>query len=523
MSASATTRFGMLHGTALGEGSVSVHQYLGVPFAEPPRRFADPIDWSAPFEGGARLAMRPGSVCVQPTVTAGDGFQGSEDCLFLNVWAPAPSTVPLPVLFFVHGGDFLSGSGGEYNSSRLAARHRVVVVTTNYRLGALGWARLSEGRANWGLKDQRSALRWVRSNIAAFGGDPRRLCIFGESAGASSVALHLLSPASRGLFGAALMESGSPIATPAGAAEELAADFFRHSGCGEAQRRGGQAVLSCLRAAPLARLWRAASAATAPPPGGGFLDQRTFASVVDGVEVPARPFELVASGALARVALLGGTNTDEGSGFVLPAVKRPLSAAAYTDYISKLTLRLEVPRANLSDVLAVYPPRPAADNAKLAAALATDFLFRCGTRHLARAMSSRGNRAYLYRFDQRARDDTSEPVDWGVTHGSEVPFVFERGSWIDSGNTSFTPAERLLSVAIGGMWAAFASRAQPLPPAAWPAYRNGSEAQLVLSIREDATAPPPFRVEVPPRARECDFWERLQALVRDKEQRVAAS
>eukprot|EP00966_Prymnesium_polylepis_P267914 6189206-Prymnesium_polylepis.1 len=175
--ATANVTFGSLVGTALG----GINQYMGVPFARPPvgaLRFKDPVDWTAPYPNGSLAATVAGSVCVQaapsarqlvprPSVLTNDSFVhtptdewiGNESCLFLNVWAPQRSAPPRPVLLFVHGGAFIEGAGSEYNASTLALKHDVVVVTTNYRLGDLGFARVGD-ETNFGLKDQRSAMRW---------------------------------------------------------------------------------------------------------------------------------------------------------------------------------------------------------------------------------------------------------------------------------------------------------------------------------------------------------------------------
>ena len=188
-------------GSKGGDNSIQFDQFLNIPYASPPvhaLRFADPVDWSSVYPGGRFDATRFGIQCPQ---LSGNASVGSEDCLMLNIWRPQHSTrgstrstrsthsdsgkattrtstsrpPSLPVLFFVHGGNFVNGNGDQYNASRLAIKHNVLVVTINYRLGHLGWLAPVLGHANFGLKDQRSALRWVQSNIAAFGGDPVRV------------------------------------------------------------------------------------------------------------------------------------------------------------------------------------------------------------------------------------------------------------------------------------------------------------------------------------------------------------
>jgi hypothetical protein len=200
------TQWGIVEGSAGSAGggnSIQFDQFLNIPYALPPvraLRFADPVDWSSVYPGGRFDATRFGIQCPQ---LSGNASVGSEDCLMLNIWRPQYSTrgstrstmdsgtrtstsrpPSLPVLFFIHGGNFVNGNGDQYNASRLAIKHNVLVVTINYRLGHLGWLAPVLGHANFGLKDQRSALRWVQSNIAAFGGDPVRVsaCLFGNRA-----------------------------------------------------------------------------------------------------------------------------------------------------------------------------------------------------------------------------------------------------------------------------------------------------------------------------------------------------
>ena len=165
------TSFGTIVGRTLRGG---VGEYLGIPYAEPPighLRFSPPFDWKRPYQDGIWSADRARGFCVQPYDPYVRPYRwiGEEDCLYLNVWTPprdtGAGTGRLPVLFFIHGGTLKTGSGDEYDGSQLALKHGVVVVTTNYRLNDLGWAFVAPGHANLGLKDQRSAMRWVRSHL----------------------------------------------------------------------------------------------------------------------------------------------------------------------------------------------------------------------------------------------------------------------------------------------------------------------------------------------------------------------
>jgi carboxylesterase type B len=185
--ATARTRFGTVNGVVVDSGGAGfVEQFLNVPYAVPPvavLRFADPVGWNASFTGGSFNATRLGVQCPQDDGSG--GLVGDEDCLYLSVWAPAGRAAlggngapkPLPVLVWLHGGNFVSGNGDQYNATLLAAKHGAIVVAANYRLSHLGWLQPVHGLANFGLKDQRAALAWVRDNIAAFGGDGARAAL----------------------------------------------------------------------------------------------------------------------------------------------------------------------------------------------------------------------------------------------------------------------------------------------------------------------------------------------------------
>ncbi|MFD1905524.1 carboxylesterase family protein [Paenibacillus rhizoplanae] len=211
------------YGQLKGEAGNGVNVWRGIPFAAPPlgelrfRAPQPPESWS-----GVREAIKFGPVSLQPVSTSGTRFGGTtpvydEDCLYLNVWSPAvvAETEALPVMVWIHGGTFVTGAGSQpmFEGSNMAASGNVVVVTVNYRLGPLGFLHLSPLGgglgSNLGLLDQIAALEWVQQNIAAFGGDPARVTVFGESAGSMSIAALLAMPAAKGLFARAIMESGA--------------------------------------------------------------------------------------------------------------------------------------------------------------------------------------------------------------------------------------------------------------------------------------------------------------------------
>ena len=311
--------------TADGQLSGEVHgktqMYLGVPYAEPPvgaLRFSAPSTlspWADVRE--ARVArhicpqMKLGSLEVDP--------DSAEDCLYLNVWAPKDGRTH-PVMVYFPGGAYVIGAGSqpEFEGTRLSEAGNVVVVTANYRLAAFGFlahpalrhaSKRSSG--DYGLLDQREVLAWVQRNAAAFGGDPSNVTLFGESAGAGSACMHLVSPGSAGLFQRAILESTpcTGFALPTrDEAEAQGQALVSALGC---ERDREEDLLSCLRAAPMEAVLHALALNSHIIYGQGV----GWGPVVDGVTVPDQPVKLLAGGASKDVALIVGANADEGTLF----------------------------------------------------------------------------------------------------------------------------------------------------------------------------------------------------------------
>eukprot|EP00937_MAST-01D_sp_MAST-1D-sp2_P002463 g2463.t1 len=560
----AQTGFGSLRGTftANWDGSAAAEAFLGVPYALPPtgeRRFAPPADWAAPFAGGARNCTDFGPICPQ-SYAAGT----SEDCLTLNVWRPAGTKAgdKLPVLFFIHGGAFVGGSsggGGHYWGASLATANRALVVSANYRLGFLGFAAFGAGpgpsagaaagappsppgplSGNFGLADQRSALRWVQAQLGTLGGDPARVLLFGESAGAMSVMLHAVSPASAGLFARVLAESGSVADVwPATFALNRSAAFGARLGCNATAAAPADpadpAFIACLRRAPAPAVLRAQAAEAAD-------QQDAFANVgwspaVDGQadSLPRHPLRLFRDGAIVRGvdAFAAGTNSDEGSMFSLPYFPNGLPPSQWAGYVRAVATfggRHPMNETALASARALYPcAAPAqADCAAAAARLVTDNAFVCGTRHAVRgaatAAAAQGRRkltAWLYHWAYRSASDhgnrSSYPDDFGVYHSIELPFVFNvnpnpgpHGAGSTEG-WSLSKAERALAARVGGMWGALAATGVPHPGGgsaaaapAWPEYDAAGDANLLVSAGGG------FGVESGRRKRYCDFWDSVR-------------
>eukprot|EP00946_MAST-07B_sp_MAST-7B-sp1_P001525 g1525.t1 len=501
-SALARTQFGDVEGTVvLSRGRIQVKQWLSIPYALPPtgvRRFAPPVPWNKHFPDGRLHATRDGIFCTQtpyPGQNASSMEPGQEDCLVLSIWAPVSSRENasgkrelLPIMFWIHGGDFIQGNGDQYNGTELAAKHNAVIVAINYRLGHLGWLQAARGRANFGLKDQRQAMRWVRANIQPFGGDNSRVLVFGESAGAISIATHLFSPASDGLFATALMESGFPSAKSQAYALRIGSKYSEAAGCGENITHGDDdALIACLRKASLADLQAAAAIATELPPTATSFDEIGWGPTVDGQEngLPELPNTALLKDRFngGRADLLAGTNANEGTVFVYGEYPHGLNASTFKVLMQSLVKvdddsgRRVVNETLLALVLKQYPPNATrgADNRELAARALADYSFTCGTRRMLAHVANMGLTAAAYRFDQRAAADTS-PKNMGVEHGDEVPFVFDQGTWI--GEAGFTPEEERLATKMGSVWSNFsrkcAAGVQDVGEEAEPSVANGT-------------------------------------------------
>jgi len=479
------TRQGRVLGTR-GEHQAS---FLGIPYARPPvglLRFAAPQP-PEPWPG-VRDCTRFAASCPQPEHHPVAGFAASgardEDCLFLNVYTPAADAARRPVMVWVHGGGFVFGSGSEplYDGAALTTRGDVVVVSVHYRLGALGFLQLGlhggdelGATDNAGLRDQVAALRWVRENIGAFGGDADNVTLFGESAGAACITAVMVMPAAEGLFRRVVSQSGTANRLGnADSGEKATGRVLTHLGLGRDD---------------LARLWEL--------PVASLVDAQEATGArclpVWGVEsMPQRPLEYVRAGRAAGVELLIGTNRDEAKLLVAP--NRPA--------IDDATLRKQVatmlPRRaseRVGDVIDAYRRSRAAhdlpgDNLSLLDAIQGDGQFRTGARKLAVAQREHQPRTFLYLFtwESPARRGTL-----GACHALDIPFVF--GATDQPLQRRFAgagPAATALSHRMMDAWIAFARSGDPAHAdlGEWPAYDNARQVTMVFGERSGAVAAP---------------------------------
>lgn len=458
------TTYGPLRGRQEGAALV----WRGIPYAQAPvgeLRFwapQPPLPWQE-----VREAATFGPVAPQLSVGLESRFDvrpdpallpvQSEDCLFLNVWAPAnaPNTSRLPVMVWVHGGSFVTGSGSSplYNGTRFAAHGEVLVVTFNYRLGPLGFLHLAElvpGCANnLGLLDQLAALRWVQDNIQAFGGDPGCVTVFGESAGAMSIAALLGMPAAQGLFQAAILQSGAVRLQPPARAKQIAEALARSLTAGDPAQ---------LLALPLNQLLQGAQQLLRTTPGG-----LPFQPVLDGQTITVHPLAALAAGTWRGLPLLLGTNRDEGNLFV------PDDATG--QHLERL-LAPFMPPEQASYIAGHYPASRAGQ-----AELLTDIVFWLPTLQLAERQLLHGP-VWMYRFDWSI--PSGRPIA-GAFHALELSFVWDAldnpAAQLFMGSAPNAPQS--LAKAMHEAWLSFAHLQHPNRPD-WPAYEIDTRPTLIF-------------------------------------------
>jgi para-nitrobenzyl esterase len=482
---------GAVQGTTTG----GVTGWRGIPFAAPP---IGPLRWAAPELAACWKGVRATQVFGPPCPQLDNGTViGSEDCLTLNVWKPTKRAAPRPVMVFVHGGGNVQGSASNvvagvtlYDGANLARTGDVVVVTVQYRVGALGYladpalAQGTTAAGNYGLLDQIAALQWVQRNAAAFGGDPKRVLLFGESAGAVNTCMLVASPLARGRFSRALMESGACGASDKATAERTAGDFAQTAGC------TGADVASCLRALP-------ASTVVQTLPGVvelTSLGHPRYGPYVDGRVLPEDPLTRIESGKANRVPMIIGSNADETAIFV----RNVQTPEEYRAAVAAM-----VAPATAAQILALYPVDQYGSGRAAMIAVTTDALFTCTARRTVRAaVTGQGTSVYRYFFTHTMAGGTLRAL--GAFHGLDLFFVFGR---LDT--TGYTPTvdEQALSVAMMRSWAQFAATGDPKTRVsgtgtpAWPRAKAGADPYLQLDT--------PITSGDGVRTEQCNFWDSL--------------
>jgi para-nitrobenzyl esterase len=489
-------------GTLRGRTDAAGRVFLGIPYAAPPtgaRRFrppAPPNAWS-----GVRDATREPALCPQPVPLG----SSSEDCLYLNVYTPPAATSrSLPVMVWIHGGAYILGSGAGYDPAPLVAKGQVIVVSMNYRLGPLGFMALpdlageSSTTGNYGILDQQAALRWVRTNIGAFGGDPRNVTVFGESAGGNSVCMQLISPAAKGLFDKAISESGGCIGTPLGPAPLKAAytagqKFAASLGCTDSRT-----AVACLRGKPANKL--------IGDFGGLFqLNDLSWEPVIDGHVITEATGPAIRSGRYHKVPLIIGSNKDEGRLFTaLGYHLQQLRRANAADLDKAIGLR--APEAAPA-MHATYSPASAGDADAALSAFTTDGLFACPAQFTAQAAASNpAQRVYQYQFaDPKPPLSDFDPLmPLGDYHASELFYLFKTVQNLPP-VPGLNPAQQRLSRQMLSYWTTFAKAGDPNSAGtpAWPALTSGPSP--IQRLTSQGTGPfSTFSID-----HHCDVWAPL--------------
>jgi len=480
-------------GAVRGQTTGTVNEFLGIPYATPP---VGNLRWRPPAAAaswhGVRDATQFRPSCPQAASPFAPPGPFSEDCLYLNVYTPAGhgSASGRPVLVWIHGGGLTQDAGRDYDGAKLAA-DGAVVVTINYRLGALGFlahpALASHGAAgNYGLMDQQAALRWVQRNIAHFGGDPGNVTIAGQSAGGLSVLAQMVSPGARGLFQRAIVQSGTfalnqrPLAT----AETAGETFATAVGCPDQ-------TAACLRTVPVSDL---VSKFGTEIPG-----------VVDGSVLTQPIGTALARGQFARVPVINGITHDEELIFVaglgitvsqgtnIPLAGDPKDPANYQANIAEA---LGVTDTRAAAIAAEYPLSAYPNPVVALSLLVSDASFACPALQVDRWTAARGVPTYAYQFnDDQAPVNVLGKTLGLATHGAELPYLF------DQPNTPVTlnADQQALAASMRTDWASFAGTGNPSSHALpWPSF-NGSR---VLSL-----VPLQSQVETDFAAQHhCSFW-----------------
>jgi para-nitrobenzyl esterase len=467
------TGSGKVKGTMSSDSQVRT--FLGIPYAAPP---VGPLRWKPPQPAekwrGVRSAISFGSRCMQPKLYEDMIFRDSgesEDCLTLNVWTPAKNkNARLPVMVWIYGGGFTTGGTSEPRQDGEHLAHKgVLVVSMNYRLGVFGFLALPElvqesshqAAGNYGLMDQVAALRWVQRNIAAFGGDPKNVTLFGESAGSISVSAQMASPMSSGLFAHAIGESGGAFWREGSAFPSLSVS----------EKRGEKFVQSAFGNSNVTSL-RNISAEDLLHKANDY-HHSAFRPNIDGEFLPESVPAIYAQGKQTHVPLLAGWNKNEGRAEDVIALDRP----ALESLKEMATKRFP---SHAEEFLSVYAALNDAEAARAAGDFAGDLFIAYSTwAWLEAQVETGGAPVYRYRFDLGSPGDPVHPAAIGAFHSDDIEYVFGN---LDSRNgANWRPEDYKLSELMQSYWTNFAKTGDPngadLPN--WPTYNATGQWQVM--------------------------------------------
>ena len=474
-------------GLVQGGNTGTQDEYLGIPYAAPP---VGALRWRPPQPAapwhGVRQAAAYAPHCPQPASAFGKAST-SENCLYLNVFTPPGAAGrDLPVVVWLHGGSLLVGESDDYDPAPLV-RNGVIVVTVNYRLGALGFladtaltSRPGGSSGNYGLMDQQAALRWVQRDIRAFGGDPRNVTLAGESSGGLSVLAQLVSPGARGLFQRAISESGTYnlAQRSLAAAETAGAAFAARAGC-----LGNTAA--CLRRLPVSAI----------------VDHEDFSGYTpdaDGTVLPQTVKAALASGQFTHVPVIIGTNHDEWRLFIAMLRLRGGPPVTAANYQAMIATTLGIPAAAAAGIAAEYSLSGYASPSVALGAVGTDAIFACPAL-AAEDLLSRYAPTYAYEFsDENAPQRYLSPAGfpYGAAHESEVQYLFTLRGTPYPGPLS--ASQQRLAQTMQRYWTDFAATGVPITE--WPRFTPASTQTVTLSA-QGAVIRTDYATE-----HHCGFW-----------------
>ncbi|KJE94283.1 acetylcholinesterase [Capsaspora owczarzaki ATCC 30864] len=542
------TKSGPVKGNVHSNGVTSFH---GIPFAEPPLgelRFASPLalqrNWTDPIDCTSNTTTL---MCPQIRLDIFD-IMGQEDCLYLDIYMPPgaqASATQLPVMFWIYGGGYAFGDKfelGLYNGINMSYNNNVIIVAANYRVNVFGFLANSilqatdpqHSTGNFGLLDQRLALQWTRANIANFNGNKDQITIFGESAGAFSVCFHLASPASRGLFASAIMESGTCSNTfffqTLDFAESFGEIYTATFGCNATQQTAAE-YLKCLRTTPATDImtgllswfgpdWpnhinfppTSFEGANQAPRALGILPTLApifpWGPVMDGSDngLPDLPLSMMTRGDFAKVPLIIGTNANEGVIFVpfAPIIEHgvpfPLTDAGFQEIMLHFFNETTADQAE-----AMYPKSDYTSNDQRATRILTDFFFSCDARRIARTFSDYNVSVHLYQYVYK--DNFIDGWLLGDYHASELYFVWD--NQVPADIHKFNAKDSQMASTFGTYWTNMPKVGSPNAKwnnatynPDWPAFTRANDIHLALDV------PPSTGTQL--LQQKCDFWDTVQ-------------